>query len=119
PMHVRCFGPFGLDLAGQPLEFGGKAQNKPLELVKALAANDNRPLPVSRAIEILWPDADPEAGRKSFDAALMRLRKLVDSNDAYFIDGGKLAVDERRVWSDVRRLNQLAARIEREPLDPV
>lgn len=119
PMHARCFGEFALQLGGQPLEFGGKAQNKPLDLVKALAANDNRALPVSRAVELLWPDAEPEAGRKSFDAALMRLRKLVDSNDAFLVDGGKLAVDERRVWSDVRQLNQLAARVEGEPLDPV
>ena len=39
--------------------------------------------------------------RKAFDAALLRLRRLLGETPVAVLDGGKLALAEHAVWSDV------------------
>ncbi len=112
PVRVQCFGPFAVVLQGSALEAAGKAQNRPLELVKLLAANDDRPLPVARVLQLLWPDSDEDAARKAFDVALARLKKLLDSPDAYRIEGGRLAVDPALVHTDAGHFNRVASEVD-------
>jgi LuxR family maltose regulon positive regulatory protein len=110
--RLNAFGRFSLRLDGEPLTFGGKAQNKPLELLKILLANGGQPLTAARIADCLWPEAEGEAGRKAFDAALLRLRRLLGETPVAVLDGGKLALAEHAVWSDVGAFLALAARIE-------
>ncbi len=112
PLKVRTFGALALELRGAALESSGKAQNKPLDLVRLIASNDGRPLAVSAVIRALWADAEPEAGRRSFDAALGRLRKLVGDDDRIGVDGGRLVANESVVWFDTAELARLANRID-------
>ena len=109
-MRTQCLGEFALFRGSERVEFPGKSQLKPLELVKLLASNDNRPLPVARVMELLWPDSEADAARKAFDVALTRLRKLLDSNDAFGLDGGMLVTDERVAWNDAAHFARVAAR---------
>ncbi|MFC4158435.1 bacterial transcriptional activator domain-containing protein [Chitinimonas lacunae] len=111
--HLHAFGSFSLQLRGEPLTFGAKAQNKPLELLKLLLANGGRPLGVARVMECLWPEAEGEARRKSFDAALLRLRRLLDDAPVVNLDGGKLGLQDDSVWSDVHAFLSLAETIDR------
>ncbi len=112
PLKVRTFGVLALEVRGAALESSGKAQNKPLDLVRLLASNDGRPLAVASVIRALWGDAEPEAGRKSFDAALARLKKLVGDDDWIGVDGGRLVASESAVWIDAAELARVANRID-------
>ena len=112
PAHVFGCGRFALQLDGAPLRFEGKAQNKPLDLVKLLLANGGRSLPVARVIDALWPDSEGDSARKSFDAALLRLRRLTGAIEIVQLDGGNLGLAPGQVWSDVVALHIVAGRIE-------
>lgn len=111
PVRVRAMGVFSLTVDGKPAGAGQRGPDHRLNLLKLLAANDGRALSVQRVIEILWPDAEPENGRKSFDMALSRLRKLVGRDEAFIVNEGRLAPSPQLVWIDTAAFVSL---IERE-----
>ena len=49
----------------------------------------------------LWPDADGDAAKTSFDTTLFRLRKLLDVDDALVLSAGKLSLARSVAWTDV------------------
>ena len=112
PLRIYALGTFKLSIHGEPLEFTGKAQHKPLELLHLLASNDGQPLSVSSVMDALWPDSDNGGGRKAFDTTLARLKKLITSNEWITIIGGKLFLDSTQVWIDTMELSRLAIRID-------
>ena len=65
---------------GAPLAFRGKAQKKPLELLKALVALGGEGVETGRLAAILWPEAAGDAAKVSFDSTLYRLRKLLEQD---------------------------------------
>ncbi len=79
PWHLRVFtlGPFRVECDGKPLRFGGKAQQKPLELLKTLVALGGRDVAVVKLSELLWPEADGDDAQRAYGVTLHRLRKLV------------------------------------------
>ena len=81
PLRVRTLGRFEVARDGAPLEVRGKAQKKPLELLKALVALGGEGVDASRLAALLWPDADGDAAKASFDTTLYRLRKLLGRDD--------------------------------------
>lgn len=99
PVAVRCLGKFECALNGSVVTATGKAQQRPLMLLKALlASGDAGKLQQSLAAE-LWPDAsDPKA---ALNVTVHRLRKLLDNDEAIVVAGGKIVLAETRVWSDV------------------
>ena len=76
PIRVRTLGRFDVELDGVALRFEGKAQRKPLHLLKLLIASGDRPVAIERLIELLWPDPD-DGGRKAFDITVHRLRRML------------------------------------------
>jgi ATP/maltotriose-dependent transcriptional regulator MalT len=100
-VEIRALGPFTVLSGGAPLAFSGKAQKKPLELLKALVALGGRAVEWPRLAAILWPDAAGDAAKVSFDSTLYRLRKLLGSDAALPLQEGKLALDPRHCWVDV------------------
>jgi DNA-binding SARP family transcriptional activator len=99
-LRVRALGTFTVEVDGVALEGTRKSSDHRLDLLKVLAANDGKPLAVSRVTELLWPDAGPENGRKSFDMALSRLRKLLGQEDTVLLNDGKLAFSPTLAWCD-------------------
>jgi DNA-binding SARP family transcriptional activator len=61
------------------------------QLVKLVAVSDGR-LPAERAIESLWPEVDPDAGRNRLRTVLNRLR--AEAGEVVVRDGEALALDE-------------------------
>ena len=112
PLKVHTLGIFSLSIRDASLESSGKAQNKPLDLVRLLASNDGQALSVASVIAALWPDSEGEAGRKVFDATLARLKKLIGSEEWIVVAGGKLAIDETQVWIDAVELARVANRVD-------
>lgn len=110
PLKVRALGPFTVEVDGVALEGTRKGSDHRADLLKVLAANDGKPLAVSRVIELLWPDATPENGRKSFDMALSRLRKLLEQEDSVVINDAKLAFSPQLAWCDTADFATLCER---------
>lgn len=112
PLTLRAFGDFEVLLDGQPLARGsGKTAQRPLDMLRALLAHGAQPLPVATAMGWLWPEADPAAQRKSFDVALLRLRRLLGDLRLVRLEGGRLWLDPSWVWSDVTALQALLQRV--------
>lgn len=111
-LKVHTLGPFTMTVRGTLLEFTGKVQNKPLDLVRLLASNDGQPLAVNSVVAALWSDSEGDAGRKAFDATLARLKKLVGADDWIVVDAGKLQLNPAAVWIDAVELGHLANRVD-------
>ncbi|GIL05033.1 hypothetical protein FBR04_15380 [Betaproteobacteria bacterium PRO7] len=103
-LRVHVLGRFELLRDGQPLRFGGKAQQRPLDLLKLIVALGGKDVDSAYVTAALWPDADGAAARTSFDATLFRLRKLLDVEQAITLAGGKLSLAPALVWTDIQAL---------------
>jgi DNA-binding SARP family transcriptional activator len=101
PLRIHALGRFEVVRDGAPLAFRGKAQKKPLELLKTLVALGGEGVETSRLAAILWPDAAGDAAKVSFDSTLYRLRKLLGLETALVLTESKLALDPRQCWVDV------------------
>jgi LuxR family maltose regulon positive regulatory protein len=92
------------------LEFSGKAPKKPLALLKALIAFGGRNVPEERLMDALWPDEEADAARKSLDITVLRLRKLLGSNDTIMVSDELIGLNPQLCWTDVwgleRRVEQ-------------
>lgn len=116
---LRGFGPFEAWHDDAPLQRGGgKTAQRPLDLLRALLAHGGDGLPVATALQWLWPEADDAAGRKAFDVALLRLRRLLGDATLLRLEGGRLSLDEGRVWSDVGALAALMHELGPAAADP-
>ncbi len=110
PIRVSAMGVFALSIDGLAADAGQRSNDHRLNLLKLLAANDGKALSVQRVIDALWPDAEGDNGRKSFDMALSRLRKLVGLDAAFLIQEGKFVASDKFVWIDTAAFVALADR---------
>jgi DNA-binding SARP family transcriptional activator len=107
PLMLRGFGEIEVRVDGQALTArGSRVAQRPLDLLRALLAHGGMALPVATALEWLWPEADHDQQRKAFDAALLRLRRLLGDDSLLLLDSGQLLLDRERCWSDVAALSQ-------------
>jgi len=88
PLEVSLFGELGLARGGQVLTLPG---GKPQELVELVAASGGRIAAVD-AIEVLWPEATAESGRRGMRNALNRLRRT--AGEVLIRDGETLRLSE-------------------------
>ena len=75
--RVTTLGRFSLLRHGEPVTFSGKAQRRPLELLRVLIAHGGREVTEERVTEALWPrivNAIRADARLRFD--LIDLRKM-------------------------------------------
>lgn len=100
-LRIRALGGFELTRDGLPMRFTGKAQQRPLDLLKLLVALGGSDVDTQRLMAALWPDADGDAAKASFDTTLFRLRKLLDIDRALVLSAGKLSLVRAVAWTDV------------------
>jgi LuxR family transcriptional regulator, maltose regulon positive regulatory protein len=120
PVRVRLLGRFELEASGggdEPRKSKGRKQpKKPFELLKFLVAHGGAGVSVGVATDSLWPEAEGDAGRKAFEITLHRLRKLLGSDDAVRLEGGKLSLSQAVCWIDCFAFERLAEQAEtRDP----
>ncbi|MET0681680.1 MAG: BTAD domain-containing putative transcriptional regulator, partial [Burkholderiales bacterium] len=108
PLRIHALGRFEVLRDGAPLAFRGKAQKKPLELLKALVALGGEGVETGRLAAILWPEAAGDAAKVSFDSTLYRLRKLLEQDAALALVEGKLSLDRRQCFVDVWAFERVA-----------
>ncbi len=107
PVRVHTLGRFSVTVDGSTLRPQGRAQRRPMDLLKVVIAYGGRDIGLSAIIEALWPDAEGDAGRKSFDVALLRLRRILGRDDAILLGEGKVSLNDKVCWVDVWSLERL------------
>lgn len=116
-VHIRVLGRFEVQVGGQPLRFGRKRPERPLALLKFLAAHGPHGVPETAAADALWPDLEGDAGLRALAVNLHRLRQLLGGGDAVAHTGRRLALDTATVWCDATRFEELLDRASASP-DP-
>lgn len=100
PVKIYTLGRFEMVVNGKPVQFSRKAQQRPLDLLKALIALGGRDVREEDLTDALWPESDGDTGHKSFATTLCRLRQLIESDNAITLKEGKLSVDPRYCYVD-------------------
>lgn len=99
-VRVRVFGGVGVDVA-EETDGPGSRSRRTLELLATIVALGPSPAHQTRLSDELWPDAEGDAARASFDTTLLRLRRRL-GGDAYVrMENGRVALDERSVFVDL------------------
>ena len=111
-IRVRALGAFELGIDGEALEGSAKTQRKPVELLKCLIAFGGRDVGAAAVMQALWPEAEGDAAKRSFDVTLHRLRRLLGRDDAIVLEAGKLALNPEVMWVDALAFERLANRAE-------
>ena len=96
PLALRTLGEFVVIRDGVPLVSKGKAQKRPLDMLKALVALGGRNVDAAMLTAQLWPDAEGDDAKTSFDSGLYRLRKLLAVDGALLLAEGKLSLNAQR-----------------------
>jgi DNA-binding SARP family transcriptional activator len=112
-IRVVTMGRFELETDGRTLAFRGKAQQRPLGLLKLLASQGRRGAPVSLITEALWPDSEGDKAANALKVAVHRLRKLLGDECAVRTVPGSVFLDEQLCWTDVREFEEQADQAER------
>lgn len=107
PIKVYTLGRFELLVNGDPVRFSGKAQKKPLEMLKALVALGGAEAREGQIADFLWPDTEGDTSRSSVKITLHRLRDLLGSDKAVPVREGRLSLDRRLVWADAWAFDSL------------
>ncbi|HEY6838769.1 MAG TPA: BTAD domain-containing putative transcriptional regulator [Geobacteraceae bacterium] len=108
-LRINALGYFTIIRNGKPLLFTGKVQKKPLELLKALVTMGGEEKTEGEIAELLWPEADGDMGRHNLKITLHRLREILGDSGAIQVREGRLALDPRTVWTDIRAFDRLLA----------
>ena len=107
PVKIYTLGRFTLLLDGEQRRFSGKAQQKPLELLKVLIALGGREISKDRLIDNLWPDTDGDKAHRTLDTTLHRFRKLVGYEQIILVHDRKLSLNAQLCWVDIWALERL------------
>jgi LuxR family maltose regulon positive regulatory protein len=101
PVKIYALGRFSVVVDGRPIAETSQLQHKPVELLQALLSFGGRQVAIARLIDGLWPEAESKNGRGVFDATLLRLRRLLGTDDSLIIEGGRLTLNPMVCWVDV------------------
>jgi DNA-binding SARP family transcriptional activator len=112
PLTVHTLGTFRLDKDGEPLSFAGKVQRKPLLLLKALIALGGKEIREEQVSDLLWPEADGDAGHSAFTTTLSRLRELLGVEHAIKVQDGRVTLDPRLCWVDAWAFERMVTAIQ-------
>ncbi len=110
-VRVEALGGFAVRCDGRALP-EGKAQKKPLELLRLLVAHGERGASLERLAAALWPDADGDTAHHALETTMYRLRRLLGDPAAVVRRGGRAALDPDRVFVDAWAVERLAERAE-------
>lgn len=110
--RVHTFGRFRLERDDHPLGGSGKAQRRPLDLLKVVIAHGGEAVSEARIIDALWPRVDGDSAHRSFTSALHRLRKLLGEERAVVLHEGRVTLDRRYFWTDTWAFEPLVDEIE-------
>ena len=103
-LSLRTFGGFRAQGLIEEGRAASKVSNRPLSLLKLIAAHGRQGLTVADAADALWPLQDGDQAENSLSVTLLRLRKMHASADLIERRDGWLHLDATQVWTDVGAL---------------
>lgn len=109
PIRIYSLGRFEIQREEQAIRSEGKAQHRPMELLKALIALGGNEVPAHKFIDILW--AEPLEGdeQKAFEITVHRLRKLLGHEKAIQVSDRRVTLNPEIVWVDLWTLERRLA----------
>lgn len=113
PVIIHTLGRFSILYKGRSIDYGRKAPQRPLAMLKALIAQGGREVSVTTLTSFLWPDVDGDTAQRSFDTTLYRLRKLFGDEPVLLVRDGKVSLDSRYCWVDVWAFERLLGQSQR------
>ena len=111
-VKVCLLGKFTLELDGSHYASEGKAQQKPLELLKVLVALGGEAVPWEQMADMLWTNVEGDLAAINFKTTLSRLRKLLGQHEFLLVREGVLSLNREHCWTDFWRFSELAREIE-------
>lgn len=108
PIRVYTLGRFEILCDDKPLRSSGKAQHKPLELLKCLCAFGGQAVNQAQVSDALWQDTDGDAADQALRTTLHRLRKLLQHEQAVRLEDRHLYLDPRYLWADCLAFDRVA-----------
>jgi DNA-binding SARP family transcriptional activator len=109
PIRIHALGRFEVLVNDKPLEFSRKVPRKTLALLKALIGYGGKGVAEQSLCDALWADEEADAARQALSITVVRLRKLLGSNDFVQQQGGKVSLDRALCWVDAWRFEERAA----------
>jgi DNA-binding SARP family transcriptional activator len=107
PLKIYTMGRFLLVIDGKPVIFSGKVQEKPLALLKTIIAMGGREVDEKKLFDLLWPTSDGDAAYRSYATNLHRLRKLLGHDQALLVQGGRVTLNSKVVWTDALAFDEI------------
>lgn len=83
------------------------------QLLEALAWLGGDRVSQEQLADILWPEADGDAARRSFDTTLHRLRRALGDERLLLLAGGRLSLHSGLTWTDVGAVHETRAALSR------
>jgi LuxR family maltose regulon positive regulatory protein len=114
PIRVYTLGRFSVVKQGTALQFSGKAQKKPLELLKVLIALGGRDVSEARLADALWPEAEGDASAQALATTLFRLRKLIGEQGIRRQEN-RLTISRTFCWVDCWAFERLSSESSGDP----
>jgi len=115
-IRIATLGRFSIHRDGDLLVFPAKAPRKVLLMLKALIASGPGGISEDTLADQLWPEADGDLARQSFDSTLHRLRQLLGLKGIITLCDGLLALDPYRCWVDAHAFERLLEEGRTRPL---
>jgi len=113
PVRVYTLGRFSVQVCGNALIHKQSRQQRPLELLQALIAFGGRDVGVELLCQALWPDADGDLAKNTFDVTLHRLRRLFGNNELFLLRDHRLTLNSQLAWVDAWLFERLVNHAER------
>lgn len=107
--RVQTLGGFRLTRHGEAIGETGKAQRRPLDLLRLLIACEGEQISKEQVADALWPRIDGDSAQRSLTTTLHRLRKLLGDPAAVVLREGRLALNRAQFWVDAWALEQASA----------
>ncbi len=101
PVRINALGRFDVTVSGRRLVPRGKAPQRPLGLLKLLAAHAEAGMPVSQVTACIWPDAEGDRAASTLKVTVHRLRKVLGVEAAIRTVHGALLLDPQWCCTDV------------------
>ena len=114
PFKLFTLGKFHLLKDDQLQTFAGKAQNRPLELLKVLVALGGKEVRAEQLAETLWPHVDGDYAHASFTSTLHRLRRLLGVDAAVVLQDGRVTLSPSYFWADTWTFEQALGQVDAE-----
>ena len=102
PVRILTLGRFEVQINGEQLEYSRKVPRKTLLLLKAIVALGGRYVSEQALCDALWGDEEGDAARNALSITVLRLRKLLGSNETVLHQGGKVSLNLDLCWVDSR-----------------